>query len=260
MIRKKPCYKRDLSCIYRDFLSVLDLVLNKNLPSLNGWFFQQHFHYVQNALSQNRALETRSLRIRSSNEIFVHEVFILFQGCIFHNVKVCHNITAGFIIVKRRTVCPLSRKDGGGNIILESSKVALSLTTQSLFHIPPHSRSTRVTSRTTGSSRGITDSNKPSFSILHGFRWTYVLGKIPLTARFLIEKPLYQPTNHRSILTFRTSLVNDTRNHAFANDSCHFTCAFLQNLHRFSNFQGETISRVSPPIVNGCGKDKIVLD
>lgn len=164
-----------------------------------------------------------------------------------------------WVYYRETTNCLSRKKDGGGIIVLESSKVALSLTTQSLFHIPPHSRSTRVTSRTTGSSRGITDSNKPSFSILHGFRWTYVLGKIPLTARFLIEKPLYQPTNHRSILTSRTSLVNDTRNHTFVNDSCHLTCAFLQNLHRFSNFQRETISCVSPPIVNGCGKDKIVL-
>lgn len=57
----------------------------------------------------------------------------------------------------------------------------------------PHSRRTRVTSRTTGSSNGMTDSKRPSLSILQGFRCTYVLGKIPFTARFFVEKPLYQP-------------------------------------------------------------------
>lgn len=67
------------------------------------------------------------------------------------------------------------------------------LTTYSLFQILPHSRRTRVTSRTTGSSNGMTDSKRPSLSILQGFRCTYVLGKIPFTARFLVEKPLYQP-------------------------------------------------------------------
>ncbi|KAJ8941119.1 hypothetical protein NQ318_007701 [Aromia moschata] len=65
--------------------------------------------------------------------------------------------------------------------------------------IRPHSLSTRVTSLTTGSSTGTTLSKSPSLSTLHGFKCTYVCGKMPLMALFFVENPLYHPWHSSSI-------------------------------------------------------------
>lgn len=90
---------------------------------------------------------------------------------------------------KAKSLC----NEKGGRGREKKYRIRCILTTYNLFQMPPHSRKTRVTSRTTGSSNGMTDSKRPSLSILQGFRCTYELGKIPFTVRFFVEKPLYQP-------------------------------------------------------------------
>jgi len=77
----------------------------------------------------------------------------------------------------------------------------------------------------------------------------------PTSARFLMISSL-PATRTRGRKSLHLGQLRDReRDRERATRRSRITCAFLQDLHGFSDFQGQSIARVPPPVVHSCKRE-----